>query len=676
MNTYSSLQHKSSGVTPEKQRLMKALELRKKQMEARKARDEDERKTTPADDREETELHCDEATLSHQSPHVPDAKLTLPHEKAEAALSTARTESDDVHSASSPTSAQTHGSSAAPSTRPSSMSEDETHFAEDGRNKGALLPRVQTDAASPDDEKMSAQSTPTMVPDSVTQIPSVEISGQQDGAPATSPQEVLHEDLGDREEESDSVILVPSSELDEDRTRRKSKRASMVLALSSESVRDARNKTPNPSLGLTASHGKEHSHLTIDPTHLSAENSEVDYLSDDSFMEELQSAKFEEAMPMSVSKSPIMPVFPRKTSGPEVLVPKRSASQQLPRLSGVSPEPSGPRKLSGPWLTHSQTDTAVVTKKINVGSGISQRIKALAEKSNRDSTASLSPILTADGASSIVAQRKSSFFSNPPDGDLASGKSVNRLSRASFINVSRSTTPEPKPTVQPPSAITPTKHKTVYNVQQESEQPESVQVTARIVRDTKPQKPALTMPAEGSSLELHQSPIIIDHQVSTRPTTSSSRHSPIKTEPTSPRSPSSSQSHEPISNLPRSSSESSWRSFGRRLSESKNGGPPRNMSAHSFDISSGDEKPAKKEKKDSRTSKLFKRMSSISSITRKNSTPNIAEAAPSIPLPSLREPPSAVEIGDLNIQFPDTLVGEALMGTISVEANSSSAMET
>ena len=666
MNTYSSLQHKSSGVTPEKQRLMKALELRKKQMEARKARDEDERRMRTVAAGARTESHCDEATSGHRNTADQDSKPAFPHEQTDAVTPNARTEPDDMHSASSPTSAQTHGSSVAPSTRPSSISEDDNPSSEDARDKAIPVPNVQTDTASTDDEKMSAQSTPTVVPDSVTSIPSVEISRQQDAVSAISPPEVPLEDAGDGKKSAESMKFKTSDELDEDRARRKSKRASMVLALSSESLQDARSKTLNLSSGQPVSDGKENHSLTIDPNHLSAENSEVDYLSDDSFMEELQSAKLEEAMPMSVSKSPIMPFFPRKTSSPEVVVPKRSASQQLPRLGGVSSEPSGPRKLSGPWLTHSNTDTAVVAaKKINVGSGISQRIKALAEKSNRDSTASLSPILTPDGASSIVAQRKSSFFSTPPDSDLVGGKSVNRLSRASFINVSRSTTPEPKPTIQPPPATTPKTHKTVCNVQQESEKPESVQVTARIVRDAKLQKPALTMPAESSPLELHQSPIIIDHQKSTRPTTSSSRHSPIKAEPASPGPPSSSQSHDPTSSLPRSSSESSWRSFGRRLSESKNGGPPRNMSTHSFDVSSGDEKPVKKEKKDSRTSKLFKRMSSISSITRKNSAPNITEAAPSIPLPSLREPPSAVQVGDLNIQFPDTLVGETPVGVYS-----------
>lgn len=685
MNTYSSLQHKSLSVTPEKQRLMRALELRRKQMEARKAREEEDRQMATVTEGPqagadnvaedvETFLHDDlakaetkgavgpetnpaDALTESSHPHEEpmglgdrDFKPTHSDSKSGVGITASRTETDDMHSAasaSSPISAQTQGSSVASSTRPSSMSDDDGQLSEHVQTKTVTMPSAETDAMFTSDEETSAESTPTVVPDTVTAIPSVKIIGQEEETLTIVSQDALLEQ-GKNPNKIESMVLKPSNDMEEARARRRTKRASMVLSLSSESLRDARTKPSNLPSGQTNPDAKE--------THLSAENSEVDYLSDDSFMEELQSAKFEEAMPVSVSKSPIMPFFPRKPSSPELLVPKRSASQQHPRLSSVSPEHSGPRKLSGPWLTHSNTDPVVVAKKINVGSGISQRIKALAEKSNRDSTASLSPVLTSDGSSSIVAQRKSSFFSNPPDSDVTGGRSLNRISRASFINVSRSTTPEPKPSLQATPTNTPPRQSTVYNIQQESEQPESVQVTARIVRDVQPQNSVLAMPSDTSPLELHQSPIIIDHQKSTRPVTSSSRHSPTKTEPTSPRPPSSSQSNEPASNLPRSSSESSWRSFGRRLSESKNNGPPRSMSTHSFDVSSGDEKPPKKDKKDSRTSKLFKRMSSISSITRKNSAPNIAEAAPTIPLPSLREPPSAVQVGDLNIQFPDTLV--------------------
>nr|GFD59412.1 hypothetical protein [Tanacetum cinerariifolium] len=67
----------------------------------------------------------------------------------------------------------------------------------------------------------------------------------------------------------------------------------------------------------------------------------------------------------------------------------------------------------------------------------------------------------------------------------------------------------------------------------------------------------------------------------------------------------------------------------------------------------------KKGKKDSRTSKLFKRMStSISTMPWKNSQSSLTlpeQDMRSTSLSSLREPPPPVQVGDLNVQFPDTL---------------------
>ncbi|KAK7192254.1 hypothetical protein DPSP01_012693 [Paraphaeosphaeria sporulosa] len=690
MNTYSSLHGRSHGSSQEKQRLMKALQLRKKQMEARKVREEKDAEAAAEDTTAGAEEHVadekavDDPTLpadapieAHDEPETAkqlasendEVTGALDQEEPKPEIPPTRADTDDIHSAasaSSPTSAQTQGSSVAPSTRPSSISEDDVPPAKEIKEETVTELPVRPDEALADNESTSAESTPTVVPETTTPVPYLQVSRPSMDTTAGASEDTVFDDSGERKKKRESMVLVSASEIDEARARRKSKRASMMLPLSSESLFDTRNKT---SLNeQPTAEGKENRRHVVDPSHLSAENSEAEYLSDDSFMEELQSAKVEEAMPMSVSKSPITPFFSRKPSSPEFSVPKRSASQHA-RLGGHSPEQPGLRKLSGPWVNHASTEPVVVAKKINVGSGISQRIKALAEKSNRDSTASLSPVITPDGVSSTVAQRKSSFFTTPPDGNSPTGKSVNRMSRASFINVSRSTTPEPKPAVHAPRAKTPTQPQTVYTMQQGSERPESVQVTARIVRDAQPQKPILTMPTETSPLELHRSAITIDHQKSTRPPTSSSKHSATRTEPTSPRPPSSSQSNEPVPNLPRSSSESSWRSFGRRHSESKNGGPPRSMSANSLVESSSDEKPAKKEKKDSRTSKLFKRMSSISSITRKNSAPSIPEDIPSIPLPSLREPPSAVQLGDLNIQFPDTLLWKRRWVEIDASGN-------
>jgi hypothetical protein len=390
---------------------------------------------------------------------------------------------------------------------------------------------------------------------------------------------------------------------------------------------------------------------------VSAENSETEYLSDDSFMEELRSAEVRQAQPMSVSKSPITSLFPRQFSEPKISSPpKRSISQSTTKVGRLSPEQLA-RKSSGPWVTSTIDDATAPVQKMNsvkVSGGIAQRIKALAEKSKRDSQASLSPAAGLDTPrsrpGSSLAQRKSNFFAATPIERSPDGRPVQRLGSPSFLSLSNQTTPDKKPAPQPSATTT---DRTVYNVQQ-VEQPETVQVTARIVQDDRTKQPTLAMPTETTPLDLHQSPLIIDHQkpafTPKSPTRAKTEPAP-KMEPASPRAPSSSHSRDQGPALPRTSSESSWRSFGRRMSESK--------SIHSHD-GDDEKREDKKGKKDSRTSKLFKRMSSsMSTMPWKNSASSLAlpeQDLRSTSLSSLREPPPPVHVGDLNIQFPDTLV--------------------
>jgi hypothetical protein len=685
------------GVTPEKQRLMKALQLRKKQMEARKEREAQEAasasaaaeveevatatepvvdqsqplETSDADEASTTAI-SDEPIATVEKPEVPAEDESAPSEQEKPALAeeldvgmtSFQSEADDVHSAASacsPTSAQTQGSSVAPSTRPSSISEDDQQVQNEAKPEIPIEGISQVEAEVVDDEDASVESTPTVVPEAATPVSTTNVAAQADPQSLEVPEASASDDLATRRNKRKSMIIMPTPSDSEDRiARRRTKRESLVFVTPPEADAAETRRQKRESMILSApfadsnAGGKNQHRFTLDPTLISAENSEAEYLSDDSFMEELRGAKVEEAMPVSVSssRSPVTPYFPRKASMSERTTPQRSTSQQHSKQPGrLSPEQLT-RKSSGPWLTHTNSDTAVVAKKINVSSGISQRIKALAEKSNRDSSASVSPLSTPDASVSIISQRKSSFFTTPPSGNSPPGKLAQRFSRASFIaSKSSSPTPDNKPVLQPPPTHTELSKASVYNVHG-SEKPESVQVTARIVRDPRVQKPNLTMPTDKTPLELHKSPIIIDHQKSTRPS-SSSKPNPPKTEPLSPRPPSSSHTQDAGAALPRSSSESSWRSFGRRMSESK-GGPPRSLSAHSLE--SSEEKVEKKEKKDSRTSKLFKRMSSAASMSRKNSATSSVQEEPHTSLPSLREPPPPVQVGDLNIQFPDTLV--------------------
>ncbi|OCK78807.1 hypothetical protein K432DRAFT_406146 [Lepidopterella palustris CBS 459.81] len=661
-----SLPARSPGMTPEKQRLMKALEIRKRQLSARKKEDEKEAKEAL----EEAIVEAPVVIVKHEIPvgkeytvtnttaqeevkeqeqpdiageaRIEDFPLPLAdHSKADSGVEIVENghsvaeDQQSSASASSPTSAQTQISSDSPSTRPSSISEEEDHTDPIPEMKIATLQHssivenkeiIDTPEAHEAVEEESVESSPTVVPEKASPVPSIEVNA----TPYTHPD--------DRTEETEQNP--PCAEIQPEFLEVSPAPISMSKRRSTVEVREKRRALMEP--------------IQVE---LNAEQSD-EYLSDDSFMEELQSAKFEQAKPISVSKSPITPYFSRKSSTSAVTIPERSSSNQFnPTPGRLSPEQlGGDRASSGSWLSRPNQENMTIAKKINVSSGISQRIKALAEKSNRESTASISPIATSDASISIVTQRKSSFRT-PPNGPSPVSQHTKRFSRSSFASFT-SPSPDRQTLIQPQDGL-----HTVYNIQQQHDKPESVQVTARIIRDSRTQKPNLAMPTDNSPLELHQSPIIIDHQKATSVSMSSSKVNLSRPEPTSPVAITSSPPSRDTSSsaLPRSSSESSWRSLGRRMSEAKP--PPPSMSIRSYSANSLDsleeKKDDKKDKKDSRTSRLFKRMSSsISSTSRKQALSATVKEEEDLAssLPSLREPPPAVQVGDLNVQFPDTLL--------------------
>jgi hypothetical protein len=668
-------------MTQEKTRLMKALEMRKKQMKAQVERQEQRAEEAAAkaeadaeagaEAKEAEETAPDDACIAPTEPESQstvdvgntsittevkqdgdsekrssiedDSSSTLGLDSSGLVFSSSQADADDLNSAasvSSPISAQTQGSSGAPSTRPSSISEDETPVAKDTSEPETVQ---DISGSDPLDEEQSVDSVPTVVPEERTPIPSLIRPSPHTATPeqGTRAEETIR--TGNDATAGLTIPVIP----DDANARRRSKRESMLFVPSGEAspLDEAQTKRRNRESVIMPTNKrqswyetKEKRRAMLDPLQVSADNSEAEYLSDDSFMEELQSATVHEAKPMSVSKSPIRPWFHRKASDSSMATPERTVSQAYSFIGRPSPE-QPQRKTSGPWPPQVSADKVGVAKKINVSSGISQRIKALAEKSNRES----SPPTTSAGlepSSSSLAQRKSSFFAATPVETSPNGRPITRLGSPAFLSSSASSTPDKRAAPQPIKA-------TVYNVQRANEQPESVQVTARIVRDERTRKPTLAMPNETTPLDLHQSPLIIDHQKPSRPPQSPKRG---RAEPTSPRTPSTTHSREQSNGPTRTSSESTWRAFGRRMSESK--------SIHSHD--GEDKREDKKDKKESRTSKMFKRMSSsMSSMPWKNSSSNLTLPETdmrSTSLASLREPPPSVHVGDLNIQFPDTLL--------------------
>jgi hypothetical protein len=446
-------------------------------------------------------------------------------------------------------------------------------------------------------------------------------------------------------------------------------------------------------------------------------NSEVELLLDDDLMDELQSATVQEAKPISVSKSPITPVFPsqvKKAAG-EGNRFSRAFSNPLrkdnPKNQLLSPHPSSNTSrsvsASDAYLNHvNQQPTMPIIKKTNLGSGISQRIKALEKLSGNPSLPS--------GGTGPAPGSSTSFFSVRKPGSRGS-KSPSIIERAESLtrntpspSMSRESSPEALKLRDRSGSIQSRREAfNSPNNQPQRSRPESISVTARIVRDPNqpfPSKPEMPKNAlVYTPLDLKQSPLLIDHQKAivvpqsppketiqerrfskeskeARPERRSSitivrdlikeRRSSFAerrksmTIDTPARSPAPSPSRPPSTySQMRPMSVSSRRSNSSRdLASLSPVGPPMNPSPTNSEDTV--------EKKAGRATRMLRRMSSSISAGRKSIahviSPTVREESepPQTKRQNLssqlsRSPPAptiTVDIGDVNVQFPDTLL--------------------
>ncbi|SPQ22959.1 070a6588-50c7-4612-96c1-fcf61e33454d [Thermothielavioides terrestris] len=257
----------------------------------------------------------------------------------------------------------------------------------------------------------------------------------------------------------------------------------------------------------------------------------ISILDNDGFMDELQSATVQEATPITVSKSPISPFFSldqnskRATGGPEnFTAPRFTRTVSSPvRNSFLAPGEAAAgaaRSASSgaPSLQKSsaqQTAADLRPKSAKLGSSISQRIKALEKLSGSTATAEAAP--RERPASTFFAVRKAS--TREPS------RSPSVVDRASSFT--RGPTPSPPPSRQssPEAGKVMGRGRSGSLVNRLSMfeggmpprgRPESVQVTARIVRDPNQPFPRAPQSKGGSvdpaPLELKQSPLLVDVQ--------------------------------------------------------------------------------------------------------------------------------------------------------------------
>ena len=401
----------------------------------------------------------------------------------------------------------------------------------------------------------------------------------------------------------------------------------------------------------------------------SPDQSDEQFLSDDSFMEELKCATLQEAKPVSVSKSPIKPVFSRSDSEQRVngsAKGSRSVSTPVNHTAQdgeVFSSPQPPTPLSTPSRSfsaqhaprpESQQLHVPISKKTGVSSSISQRIKALEQLSNRP-TSPVSPKL-APNTSTFLGPRTTSL--RTPSGGSDYKDSNSNKSRPGTAYKS------PSPSLETIRSSLPNHSNTAGDARPIKSG------TATIVHDAREKSPEIpSNPPKPGLLEHQGNPLQVE--VPKSPPTEHKTMGPPPLSPLKPPRPrfgrySSTRSGSSSSNEQKLEPPPSTRrdSFASNRSKSSRAGSevelPRTLSDSSLSgVANLD--GTQDEKKDSRRSRLMKRMSSISSMSRRSLAHALSPSPKEAPIierqePIQEAPSTSVDVGDVNVQFPDNLV--------------------
>ncbi|SLM36733.1 ADF-H/Gelsolin-like domain [Lasallia pustulata] len=661
---------KTQTLTPEKQRLMKALQLRKEQMAKQKGSEKLQMQPTlPSSASDTTHTRSNDAQdsrfISRDVVAIEPSQNTTSPAMGESVPS-----SVNAREASPP-----HSSEGPPTPGASIMQEREIGVEVDTPKQ------TETPSHSRDLPVESVEHPISSSVQPLTRVENIDNLVNHQHSPTTTttdsdpfhnslPQEVPLSSVTELEESSlppQRVVLQELQELrhispdhDSDTLHAEPNSDATVKA---QLERDTANAGP-ATAEITDLHSVERPAWRrglADPIRIvsSADDSDdLNFLSDDSFMEELKSATVQEAKPISVSKSPITPLFPRRLSDQQtngvsvvsrtVLSPIGDANaQNQQHLSPELPIHGSMRSVSASPSSdiRPQQASAPMAKKVNVSSGISQRIKALEMFTSRENSPvgqSHSPATSPVG--SVRSVRNTSLTTSPQKSDSVKNNGLAKPVDARRISPSAS-----------PEAVIPD-HKrrlngTPVTADDGRPRPESISVTATIIRDARNE--GLQIPVDCSGLaatELLQSPLVVEHQAK---------------EWVQDRSHGRTSKYDRPSSIHSSNLESSRDSItsGRSISGRKDGRPgaPRSMSDGSSNgLASPDEQ--QEEKRGSRTSRLFKRMSSsFSAASRRSIVQALSPTVKGEPIFEHHERvprvlPNIVDVGDVNVQFPDTLL--------------------
>ncbi|KAI9799858.1 MAG: hypothetical protein M1833_003780 [Piccolia ochrophora] len=694
----ASVSSKSPAMTPEKQRLMKALQLRRQQQERVAEEKAAKDRLIEAEELQAHELQAQAANDKIQEydvrtdevqDHDPSTASGVETEMNGTPIENLESTREEISAESNPTEADEYeipptqlpvSSPVSPSespgmssTNPSSVSDGAERYPQHAAKPSSTSDDLSTKEEAPSDEVEKGsdhdeEKTPTLN----------DSASHADIANPHEPDRLLEDvppNVGSLTQPS-----MPSVERqDEERTPR--------VFVSDERI-SAQETSPRPnsssgtksfstidkfSSGTETDGGspqtsKRQRRPIVDPirTDMTLDSSDDNLLSDDSLMDELNQATVQEAKPVSVRKSPMAPYFSpsmneRQHDDLEDLSRAVSSCSSGPSLTGNRNDlRSGLRpgevlrSTSGTILSvgKSNQGSAATIKKVNVSSGISQRIKAL-EKFSSQSSPATPPL------SNASTPRKSSLRSPPSGGSLNALPIMRNKS-----SPSASPSPSMESVVLPiQSAHQRGESASTHNVPASTPQPDSVSVKAQIVRNTQSAFQSSSVAPldrkENTSSELHEGPITIERHTAVSPkSTPKSKFFPVEAPSPSPIPNSPSHLDSPSSPDTRRPSATSIQSapspgIGRAKS------PPPSSNSSSTGLANGDE--SKDTKKESATSRFFRRMSSISNSSRKSlvsvMSPTLKEENPATQQSALSEGKrGSIDVGEVNVQFPDSLL--------------------
>ncbi|PLN75759.1 hypothetical protein BDW42DRAFT_33034 [Aspergillus taichungensis] len=378
-------------------------------------------------------------------------------------------------------------------------------------------------------------------------------------------------------------------------------------------------------------------------------------LSDDSFMEELTSATVEEAKPISVGKSPLSPGYPNGSNS-QTSPDAWKTSRAVTNPSAVDHQPpdahaaTANRSVSSPFSDMDSPSGPVLTaKKVNLSSGISQRIKALEKLSSQKPSPGFGqPWAPPVAPPSLDKLRKRASVSLGGPLDLTSGPpngspGSDAFSRASSV-ARRGSQASTRPTTRRTS---------------------SVSVTARIVRDPPgSRRESVIEPSDLNGLNLQASQLTVEHDTCETPEVPSPKAPEIPEVSEAPLSQDLTGNHSEVRSMSTSSAGSGPHAIPAPMPRSESrmsvSPGPKNESPLGSKSPSDIASSPEDNKKESRTSRLLRRMSSMTTSSRKSPpvkeqnipAENKTPEKPAAPAGNAQ----AVEIGELNVQFPGTLL--------------------